>query len=68
MQRGPGSSWGLGALLKGTPVVVLKVERALYIHSPHLQSLPDQDSNSQPFGYESDSLTIRPRLPIKYER
>ncbi len=30
---------------------------------PHLQSLPDRDSNSQPFDYESDSLTIRPRLP-----
>ncbi len=31
-----------GALLKGlTSVVVLSVERALDIHSPHLQSLPD---------------------------
>ncbi len=38
----PGSSWGIGALLKGlTSVVVLKVERALVIHSPHRQSLPD---------------------------
>uniref|UniRef100_A0A671R738 Arachidonate 5-lipoxygenase-like n=1 Tax=Sinocyclocheilus anshuiensis TaxID=1608454 RepID=A0A671R738_9TELE len=37
-----GSSWGFVALLKGlTSVVVLRVERALYIHSPHLQSLPD---------------------------
>ncbi len=32
---------GFGVLLKGTSVVVLKVERALYIHSPHLQFLPD---------------------------
>ncbi len=63
MLRCPGSSWGFGALLKGTSVVVLKVERALYIHSPHLQFLPTRDSNSQPFNYESDSLTIRPRLP-----
>ncbi len=55
----PGSSWGFGALLKGTSVVVLKVERALYIHSPHLQFLPAWDSNSQPFNYKSDSLTIR---------
>ncbi len=40
--RRPGSSWGIGALLKGlTSVVVLKVERALVIHSPHRQSLPD---------------------------
>ncbi len=29
-----GSSWGFGVLLKGTPVVELKEERALYIHSP----------------------------------
>ncbi len=29
----PGSSWGFGALLKGTSVVVLKVERALYIQN-----------------------------------
>ncbi len=44
-------------------VVVLKVERALDIHSPHRQFLPARDSNSQPVDYESDSLTIRPRLP-----
>ncbi len=65
MLRRPGSSWGFGALLKGTSVVVLKVERAMYIHSPHLQFLPARDSNSQPLGYETDSLTIRPRLPLK---
>ncbi len=59
--RHPGSSWGFGALLNGTSVMVLRVERALYIHSPHLQFLPAQDSYSQPFDYESDSLTIRPR-------
>ncbi len=41
MLRHPGSSWGFGVLLKGTSVVVLRVERALYIHSPHLQFLPD---------------------------
>ncbi len=29
MLRRPGSSWGFGALLKGTSVVVLRVERAL---------------------------------------
>uniref|UniRef100_A0A672JYW4 RNA/RNP complex-1-interacting phosphatase n=1 Tax=Sinocyclocheilus grahami TaxID=75366 RepID=A0A672JYW4_SINGR len=27
---------------------------------PHLQSLPVRDSNPQPLGYESNSLTIRP--------
>ncbi len=57
-----GSSSRFGALLKGTSVVVLRVERALYIHSPHLQFLPARDLNSQPLDYESDSLTIRPRL------
>ncbi len=44
-------------------VVVLRVERALVIHSPHLQFLPARESNSQPLDYESDSLTIRPWLP-----
>ncbi len=63
MLRRPGSSWGFGALLKGTSVVVLRVESVLYIHSPHLQFLPAWDSNSQPLDYESNSLTIRPRLP-----
>ncbi len=53
----PGSSCGFGALLKGTSVVVLRVERALT-----LQFLPARDSNSQPLDYESDSLTISPRL------
>ncbi len=28
----PGSSWGFGALLKGTSVMVSRLERALYIH------------------------------------
>ncbi len=41
MLRRPGSSWGFGVLLKGTSVVVLRVESALDIHSPHLQPLPD---------------------------
>ncbi len=63
MLRRPGSSWGFSALLKGTSVVVLRVERVLYIHSPHLQFLPARDSNSQPLDHESDSLTIKPRLP-----
>ncbi len=63
-------AWGAvgGSMLaqKGTSVVVLKEERALYIHSPHLQFLPARDSNSQPLDYESDSLTIRLRLPPIY--
>ncbi len=62
MLRRPWSSWGFGALLKGTSVVVLRVERALDFHSPHQQFLPARDSNPQPLGYESYSLTIRPWL------
>ncbi len=50
----PGSSWGFGALLKGTSVRVLRVEISL----PHRQSLLDRDLNSQPFDYESDSLPL----------
>ncbi len=67
MLQRPGSSWGFGALLKGlTSVMVLKVERALYIHSPHLQFLQDRDLNSPPLDYESNSLTIRTQLPRYY--
>ncbi len=62
--RRPGSSWGIGALLKGlTAVVVLKVERALVIHSPTDNPCRTWESNLQPLGYKSNSLTIRPRLP-----
>ncbi len=57
MLQRPGSSWGFGALLKGTYVVVLKVESVMYIHSPHLQFLPARESNLQPLGYES---TLQP--------
>ncbi len=53
MLRRPGSSWGIGALLKGlTSVVVLKVERALVIHSPHRQSLPDLGIEPATFGLQ----------------
>ncbi len=43
----PGEHLGFGALLKGTSVVVLRVERALDIHFHHLQFLPDRDSNEK---------------------
>ncbi|KAI2654712.1 Polypeptide N-acetylgalactosaminyltransferase 16 [Labeo rohita] len=52
------SAWG--ALLKGTSVMVLKAERALFFHNPHLQFLLVQESNQRPSGYKPDSLTIRP--------
>ncbi len=63
MLQRPGSSWGFGALLKDTSVVVLKEERALVIHSPTNNPCRTWDSNPQHLDYESDSLTIRPRLP-----
>ncbi len=62
--RSSGQPFSWGFLLKGTSVVVLRVERALYIHSLHLQFLPDLRREPWPLDYESDSLTIRPRLPI----
>ncbi len=43
-----GSSWGFGALLKGTSVVVLKVD--MYIHS-------------RTFDYVSDSLPLGHDFP-----
>ncbi len=64
MLQCPGSSWGFGALLKDTSVVVLKEERALVIHSPTNNPCRTWDSNPQPLDYKSDSLTIRPRLPF----
>ncbi len=53
----PGEQLRFQCLAQGHLVVVLRVERALYIHSPHRQSLLARNSNSQPFDYESDSLT-----------
>ncbi len=49
----------LGALLKGASVVVLKVERVLYIHSPQLQFLPDLRLEPTTFG-------LRVRLSNSY--
>ncbi len=60
MLRRPGSSWGSGALLKGTSGMVLRVERVLdllppptILTGPEIQ-IPIQITNF---------LTIRPRLP-----
>ncbi len=61
----PREKLGFGALLKGTSVVVLSVERALNIHSPPHNSCRTWDSNSQPLGYKSNSLIIWPRLPLR---
>ncbi len=56
--RCPGRSWGFGVLLKGTSVVVLRVERERCTFTP-----PTNNSCwNESFDYESNSLTIRPRL------
>ncbi len=62
----PGEQLGVRYLTQGHLVVVLRVERAQYIYSLHLQFLPDRESNSQPINYMSNSLTIRPRLPREH--
>ncbi len=41
-------------------------ESAVHSLPPHLQFLPARDSNSQPLGYKSDSLTIRPTVLLLF--
>ncbi len=60
----PREQLGVRCLPQGNLSMVLKMEKALYIHSPHLQFLTARDSNLQPLDYESDALTIRPQLPF----
>ncbi len=63
MLRCPGSSCGFGALLKGTSVVVLKVERALDIHSPPPTIPAMLRLKLASFGLQVRLSNIRPRLP-----
>ncbi len=58
MLRRPGSSWGFGALSW-----YWRWRERCTFTPPTYNSCRTWDSNSQPLGYESDSLTIRPRLP-----
>ncbi len=51
----PGSSWGFGAFLNDTSVVVLKEDTP-----PTNNPCQTWDSNPQPSAYKSDSLSIRP--------
>ncbi len=60
MLQRPGSSWGFGALLKDTSVVVLKEDTP-----PTNNPCRTWDSNPQPSAYKSDSLSIRPRVPLR---
>ncbi len=48
----PGEQLGVRFLLEGISVVVLKVERELFIHSPHLQSLPVLRLEPMTFGLQ----------------
>ncbi len=50
----PGEQLGVRCLAQGHLVMVLKVERALYIH---------RQDNSQPFDYKSDSLPLGHDFP-----
>ncbi len=59
----PGEQLGVRCLAQGHLVVVLKMERELYNHSLHQQSLPARDSNLQPLDYESDSLPLGHDFP-----
>ncbi len=60
----PGEQLGVRCLVQGHLSRGIEGgERALYIHSPHLQSLLVRDSNSQPFNYESDSLQLGHDFP-----
>ncbi len=61
----PGEQLGVWCLAQRHLSHGIEVERALHIHSPHLQFLPARDLNLQPFNHKFDSLTIRPRLPPK---
>ncbi len=63
-----GSIWGFGAVFKCTSVVFWLWRELCTFTAPQLQFLPVQDSNSQTFDYESNSLTIRPRLPYNKEK
>ncbi len=62
MLRLPGSSWGFGALLKDTSVVVLKVESCTFTPLTYNSCRPETWTHNL-LDYESNSLTIRPRLP-----
>ncbi len=71
--RRPGSSWGFGALLKGlTSVVVSKVERTLFVHSPHQQFLSDPQPQVTsptlyPLGHDCPVYIHNTKLAMAYD-
>ncbi len=56
----PGEQLGVRCLAQGHLSRGIEGGESAVRSLPHLQFLPAQDSNLQPLGYESDSLTIRP--------
>ncbi len=61
----PGEQLGVRCLAQGNLSRGIEGEESAGYSLPHQQFLPARDSNPQPLDYESDSLTIRPRLPHK---
>ncbi len=59
----PGSKFGGSVPCSRTPQSCIEGGESAGYSLPHQQSLRTWDSNPQPLDYESDSLTIRPRLP-----
>ncbi len=67
----PGEQSGVRCLAQGHLSRGIEEERALVIHThthtpspPLYNSCRTWDSNPRPLDYESNSLTIRPRLPL----
>ncbi len=58
----PGEQLGVWCLAQGHLSRGIEGGESAGYSLPHLQFLPARDSNLQPFDYESDFLTIRPRL------
>ncbi len=59
----PGEQLGVRCRAQGHLSHGIEAEESAVHSLTHLQFLPTRDSNSQPFDYETDSLTIRPQLP-----
>ncbi len=62
MLQRPGSSWGFGALLKDTSVVVLKEDTP---PPPTIPAGPEIRTHNLPL---TSPLSVRPRLPHKIDR
>ncbi len=59
----PGEQLGVWCLAQGHLSRGIEGGESAGHSLPHRETLPDWDSNSQPFDFKSDSLNIRPQLP-----